>query len=487
MRNSILQFSSRACWVWALHWTMTPGAQAQLGPVELSSEWGQAGWSNPAMLHPSGSQIWLGGLAGAQVAVTHSGPALLDFSTLGGAVNPELLIANMNPTEAVDVRSEVPLFGLALRDKNRFELRLRSRFVADQQFTYDRDLIELAWRGNGHPDVIGRPITLAGMGTNVQGYFDHGLSVGAMAKEDKLWLGWGIHILNGVGAFHTESFDATWTTDSVDYSWTLEGAADFQAAGVDLDSALSGGTLDLPGSDGGLPKILGAGVAFDFGLVYKPNEQFTVEAAMEGRGSIRWLKSTSRAKVDPAVFVLQGLDVVNWLGDADMDLSSDSLESMLETWGEEMLDSLEGAFEVQTGPEVVEAFNTPVQETWRVGFRYLPRPSMEFHVMGYRQFRFDQSRDGVVIGFVHRLRGNVATQVQAQLVEGRWSWGAGLSLRGGPLRMAFSAQNIPGMLFPLESGHWQGQFGIGLELGYRQDKKKSKRKNPLGTGKGMWH
>ena len=231
--------------------------------------------------------------------------------------------------------------------------------------------MELAWRGNGHPDVIGRPITLNGMGMNVQGYFDHGLSVGAMAQEDKLWLGWGIHILNGVGAFHTESFNATWTTDSIDYSWTLEGEADFQAAGIGLDSLLSGGNADLPGSGGGLPPTLGAGVAFDFGLVYQPNEQFTVEAAMEGRGSIRWLQSTSRAKVDPGVFVLQGLDVVNWLGETDS-LTTDSLGGMLEAWGEDMVDSLAGTFEVQTGPEVVEAFNTPIQETWRLGFRYSP-------------------------------------------------------------------------------------------------------------------
>lgn len=466
--------------------TAVAPVSAQLGPGELSPEWGQASWSNPAIFHPSGGQIQLGGLAGLNVATTHSGPALLDFSTLGGALNPELLLAGLDPTESIDARAEVPLIGMAFRDEKRFELRLRSRFVADQQFTYDRDLIELGWRGNGHPDVIGRPMSLSGMGMHVQGYFDHGLSVGAMAKEEKLWLGWGIHILNGVGAFHTESFNATWTTDSVDYSWTLEGEADLLAAGLDLDSALSGEAVSAPGG-GALPPTIGAGVAFDFGLVWKPSAQFEVEAAMEGRGSIRWLKSVSRAKVDPDVFVLQGLDVVNVLAQGDSLSSLDSLDAVLSSWGEEMVDSLAGTFEVQTGPEVVEAFNTPIQETWRLGFRYRPRPSLEFHAMAYRQFRFDRSTDGVVIGVVHRLRGNVATQVQAQLVHGRWSWGAGLSLRGGPLRMAFSAQNVPGLLLPLESGHWQGRFGIGFELGYRQDKKKSKRKNPLGTGKGMWH
>ena len=35
--------------------------RAQLGPVELSPEWGQAGWSNPAILHPSRTVFTLGG------------------------------------------------------------------------------------------------------------------------------------------------------------------------------------------------------------------------------------------------------------------------------------------------------------------------------------------------------------------------------------------------------------------------------------------
>ena len=67
--------------------------------------------------------MWLGGLAGAPVSAAHSGPALLDFTTLEGAVNPELLIAGMDPTEAVDARAEVPLFAVAFRDQKRFELR----------------------------------------------------------------------------------------------------------------------------------------------------------------------------------------------------------------------------------------------------------------------------------------------------------------------------------------------------------------------------
>jgi hypothetical protein len=45
---------------------------------------------------------------------------------------------------------------------------------------------------------------------------------------------------------------------------------------------------------------------------------------------------------------------------------------------------------------------------------------------------------------------------------------------------------VPGFLLPLESRHMQGQAGLSFDMGYAKDKKR-RRKNDLGTGKGMWH
>ncbi len=162
--------------------SLSSGLRAQLGPMEVLPEWGQAGWSNPAILHPSGSHILLGGLSGFQVEVDHSGPRYVDFISADGLVDPMALLERMDPVETVGVRSEVPLISLGFREKERFEFRLRSRVVAEQKFSYDRDLFDIAWRGNGHPDNIGRPISFSDFGLHSQAYLDHGLSVGAMAK-----------------------------------------------------------------------------------------------------------------------------------------------------------------------------------------------------------------------------------------------------------------------------------------------------------------
>ena len=460
--------------------------RAQLGPVELSPDWGQAGWSNPAILHPSGTVFTFGGFAGAQVDAVHSGPAYLDFGNLDGELNPMAFLGQMDTVEYIGTRTEVPLVGLTMRDENRFEIRYRSRLVVDQDFRYDRDLLSVGWMGNGHPDLIGRPLSFSGMGVDAQAYLDHGLSVGAMAKEDKLWLGWGIHILNGVSALQTEHFDATWMTDTLDYSWTLDGAATVNAAGLDFDSLAAGVSPELPG-DGGIPPTLGSGVAFDVGFLWRLTPKFELEGSMEGWGSIRWLESVSRRQVDPSTFVLQGLDVIGVVSEAENQTFPDSLESMLETWAEDMVDSLAQTFDSESTEGLPAAFDTRVRETWRLGFRLRPAKSLEIQALAYRQFQYDRQVDGCVFGLVHRVGKNIATQVQGQYLHGRWSWGGGLSLRGGPLRIAFSARNVVGILYPLEAGHWSGQCGAAFEFGYAKDKKKKKKKGDLGTGKGMWH
>lgn len=458
--------------------------QAQLGPMELLPEWGQAGWSNPALLHPSGGHLLLGGLSGVQFELDHTGPAYSDFISAEGFVDPGMMLQRMDPVESIAVRSEVPILSLGFRDKQRFEFRLRSRLVVEEQFDYDRDLFDLAWKGNGHPDNIGRPISMSDFGLNAQAYFDHGVSVGAMAKEDKLWLGWGIHLLNGISAFQTEDFEATWTTDTLDYSWELTGGGTVNAAGLNLDSLLEGGALEVPGN-GGIPPILGAGVAFDYGLLWRLTPWFDLEAAVEGRGGMRWLESLSRKEVDTETFVLQGLDLVEEWGELDS-LPEDSIPDAIDAWLADMQDSLAQTFSSVDFPGPSGAFDSRVRETWRLGFRMRPFRGLELSVLGYRQFRFGRVESGGVFALTGRLRGNVTLHAQGQYHADRWLWGGGLSLRGGPIRLSVSARHIPGLLLPLESGHWQGQAGISIDMGYRE-KKSGRKKNDLGTGKGMWH
>ena len=356
--------------------------------------------------------------------------------------------------------------------------------VAEQQLTYDRDLFDLGWRGNGHPDNIGRPIDLDGFGMDAQAYLDYGLSVGAMAKEDKLWLGWGIHMLNGIGAFQTERFGVSWMTDTLDYSWDIQGEAAFNAAGINLDSLLQGG--DALGDLGsGLPQTLGSGVAFDYGFLWRVSPKVDLEGAIEGRGGMRWLESVSRKEVPAGAFVLEGLDLVQEWQSMDS-LPLDSLPAVLEDWAMSLGDSLEQAFPAVDTPGLAAAFDSRVRETWRLGMRVRPTEFVEVSAVVYRQYRFGESMDGGLLGVTYRPIGNIAVNGQCQYHSNRWLFGGGVSLRGGPVRLSVSARHIPGLMYPLEAGHWQAQFGLSFEGGYGQ-KRTKRRKNDLGSGKGMWH
>ena len=52
------------------------------------------------------------------------------------------------------------------------------------------------------------------------------------------------------------------------------------------------------------------GVAFDFGFLWRLGSWVELDGAVEGRGGMRWLESLSSKRVDPANFVLQGIDLV---------------------------------------------------------------------------------------------------------------------------------------------------------------------------------
>lgn len=460
------------------------GASAQLSTADWVPEWGNAGWSNPAVMHPSGGYLQLPGLSGVHVEADHSGPAFFDFVGLDGAVDPKVLLERMDPYETVGFRAEVPLISFGSRDKEKFEFRFRSRLVAEQQVVYDRDLFDLAWRGNGHPDNLGRPIDLSDMGVNGQVYLDHALSVGAMAKEDKLWLGWGIHLLNGVAAFQTESFHAVWTTDSLDYSWDLESGAVVNAAGVQLDSLLGGGDAGLPGGNG-WPNTLGAGVAFDYGFRWRLSPKVEIDGAIEGRGGMRWLESVSSKTLRPDTFIVEGIDLVReWQEGAGP--AWDSLDVLLDGWVSDLSDSLEQTYVLESTPGLAAAFDTRVRETWRLGLRVQATDDVEVRALLYRQMAWGRAQEGGLLGVTYRLDNNITASVQCQYHAARWLWGAGLSLRGGPVRLSVSARHVPGLIWPLEYGHVQGQLGLSIDMGYRKDEQK-RRKTDLGTGKGMWH
>lgn len=458
--------------------------QGQLGPVEWLPEWGQAGWSNPALLHPSGGHVLLGGMSGLQLQASHSGPSYFEFIGGDGTVDPALLLERMDPVETIGFRSEIPLISVGFKEDERVEFRLRSRLVADQQTAYDRDMFDVAWRGNGHPDIMGRTLDFSEFGVNGQAYLDHGLSVGAMAKEDRLWLGWGIHILNGLGALQTERFEATWMTDTLDYSWDVQGSATVNSAGFNLDSLLEGGVV-WSNDSGLIPPTIGSGVAFDYGFLYRITPNVSLEGSIEGRGGLRWLESVTRKEVNSGAFILEGLDLVSEWRDADS-LPLDSVPVVLEAWLGGLADSLEQSFPLEATPGVAAAFDTRIQETWRLGLRIRPVDEIEISAVVYRQFRFGRSLDGGLLGLTYRLGNYLLVHGQCQFYDARWLWGGGLSVRGGPVRWSVSARNIPAVFWPLDAGNWHIQTGISLDFGYKQERTK-RRKNDLGSGKGMWH
>lgn len=433
---------------------------AQLRPSEFHAEWTQAAWSNPAFMHQRVANVGFPGLSGVDVFGFHTGPAFLDFGSTDGVIRPSEMLAAMDESESFLVGASAPIVSLRYRDNCKFAFRFRGQWVGMQHLRYDRNLFELAWKGNGHEDLLGQPVSLSGMGLDALSYLDWGLSAG-MKLQDRLWVGLGVHRYQGIHAIETTSFDVQWTTDPSDLSWSMEGGASIRSAGLAADTVLGTATF-LPELNGGLPARAGGGWGMDLGFLWEVDTRWKLEGAVNGLGSIRWREEVYRRDMLADDVVLEGLDLVGHWASGEQSPSLDSIGTWVDAWRADIADTLDAAQGVPVRYDDKLATRTP--ETWRLGAHSYLNANTDLHIMVYRQVRLGLAGNGVALGLSRKmLNGAMTTHVQAQVFRGLPSLGVGVSLNGGPFRVNFSSQNILGLLQPLAVQQWHGQVGLIFE------------------------
>lgn len=401
-------------------------------------------------------------------AFVHTGPALTDLNLSGGTLlSPETALDQMGPAEFAAARFELPVFALAFRSGERFELRWRSRWVNDQLVRYDRDFMELVLKGNGHPDVLGRDVSLSGFGLHSQTYLDHGLSVGFQVLPGELWAGVGVHWLQGQRALQTSSLDATWNTDALDLTSSIAGNAEVYAVGMlpDSFSFKDVGLLDFrqrePYND--LDGTLSGdqGIAVDVGMSWKVSSEWEVEGAVEGWGRIWWTGAGTRYDVTPEDYLLLGVQADGSWGEDSVSIAVDSVDatSWLGHW-------IGGILAPRSGPS---SFETQTRSTWRLGARYRPASRQAVAVYGqiYRQSRFGRGHLGFVLGGTRKWGDRFLTDLHLQQHAGRWFMGGGVSLRTGPFRTSLALQGASGVSDPMAATVMMVQAGLTLDFGYR--------------------
>jgi outer membrane protein OmpA-like peptidoglycan-associated protein len=321
----------------------------------------------------------------------------------------------------------------------------------DARFNYPRDLFELAWKGNG--PFVGRTADLSGFGPNVSMYHEIGFGY-ARPLNEKLTIGAKARFLMGVTNLYTKRSDLTLATDDVNFGLTAAGSMDLNMSGImpfpynDTSAydpnqylGLLLGDYDSPIEKDPVGYFLGGfnnpGFGIDLGASYDINDKFNVSASVVDLGLIRWKRGVANLRMEETSFTFTGLDIASWPTDSLGGNFADSL-------AEDLLDSLEGSFRLDT---TAEAYTTPLTPRFTVAGNFNVTEKMNASLVFTGEIYRGNFRPAVTLGYNAQLGRLLSAHVNwSYMNRSPLNIGTGLALNLGPIQLYAAADNMVSFL-----------------------------------------
>lgn len=406
-------------------------------------------YGNPANQGNFNGHFYLPGLAGLRASAGHTAFSL-DDALDGDALQIEQVLESLDPENDLFASTDIPLLGAGFR-VNDLYFRLGAALHVEQRFTYPGELLELAWYGNGHPDLIGRRLDFDGLAVNAHAYTDVFIGASGVLLDDRLKAGVNLHALTGVGGAYTSQSRFGLTTDANDYTITSDGTFEVQSAGVvSLDSLDADVTVDA--SDF-LPGGSNSGWSIDAGISYRAGD-LRIDAAAMNLGWIDWESNTKQYRLDETAFTFEGFDL------SELTTTGDSITDIFE----ELADSLTTTYQAT---ESSGTFRVPTNARFNATLRYEAWESGEVYGGFNAQQMFGRMYQGIHAGVRHSFGRVFALQGGAQWFEfDQLLLSIGMQLRLGPVVIFGATENLLAAFQPSRHRTFQGQFGLTFAIGH---------------------
>lgn len=403
--------------------------------------------TNPALESQNNWHLWLPGLGGFSAAGGHTAFSLSDALD-GNYLDIEGALSELDPTNHLWSETRIPVFQAGFRLQNMY-FRLGASATSTSQLSYPGELLELAWKGNGHPDLIGRRLDFDGLAVNAMGYTDVYLGGTFSLMDSHLSVGGNLHLLSGIGVVYTENSSFGLTTAADDYTLTADGSFDvFVGGAAEIDST------DITFESAALgPGKGNTGMAIDLGAAYTFGD-WTVDASVMNLGAINWERNGKHYSLNDAEFTFSGFDLEDFVDNPD------SSEAVIEN----LVDSLTNTFDVM---DEDASFTTRTPSKFQLTARYRAWEGGQVYLGFNSTTRFDQSYSAIHAGVAHQFGEVLTVQADAQWFNGdQLLLGAGLAVRGGPVLFFAQTSTLPALINPIKHRTWQGSMGIILAFGH---------------------
>ena len=422
-------------------------AQGELSPFFLPRSL-QTMQLNPAATDGGTVSV---GLPSVSVLGSHSGFAfgdLIQQTPRGDSTYLAVgdLLTQMGDRNRIFMEARADLLTLAIGIRN-FRLLAGVSSRARMDFTYPKDLIQLAWNGNAA--YLDQAMQI-GPGLRAMAW-NEVYAGGQVGVGDKVRVGGRLKYLSGMGYAGTNRHDLTWTTNAETYAWTFDLDYQLQTAGLDL------GDVNVQNPEIN-PEFAPAifqqnhGFAVDLGVQFKPIQQLELGFSALDVGQIKWT-GVARKYDATARITFDGIDVSPLLMGDSLDMNGFA-DSLLQ--------------EITIG-ETEESFTTALPGRYNVSVAFEPVRWLRVSSIFQAEHYLSTWNPALAVGAQVRAGKWLDFGLSWMARDGQWDiLGLQTSLRMGPVVTYFMADHI---LVPLRTKQAQMahvRVGMNLQFGYKR-------------------
>jgi hypothetical protein len=428
----------------------------------------QSNYTNPSFMPTAKVHVGFPGLSSVYLGVSHSGFAYKDLFTLRDDDSLQLTMdkvmdklgkKNYLSAQAME---EILSFGFKIK-KNYFNFSLTEKVSV--RFSYPKDLIGLAWKGNGQ--FIGSTADLSGIGVNAIHYREFAVGY-ARDLNDKFVVGGRFKYLQGFANIYTKHNDVTVDINEDDYAHTAHTnflvnvcLPDALLDSVNHDSIKSNDVKMKAGDY--LMNNSNKGFAVDLGATYKYNDKLTFGLSVLDFGGIKWKtgkgSTTKNYSNEVDEFTFDGIDINEFFNEND---------SVIDEKFNTILDSLSDIFKIQ---EKSESYWAPLTSKIYLTGVYTLTPHDKVGLL-IRTEIFNKQLHPAFTASYNKWFGKMFSAAVSYSVMNRsyTNIGFGLALNLGPFQTYIVGDNLYALMKPTGSRAFNIHFGFNFIFGYKEVK-----------------
>lgn len=315
------------------------------------------------------------------------------------------------------------------------------------RFSFPKDLIDLAYRGNG-PFVDQNVPADVGVQFNATHYREYGLS-GAL-KIKKFTVGARLKYLQGLANFNTSKSELSLYTSPEDYSMTFKSNYLINSSLPDTNN------LDPVAY---ITNMQNKGMGIDLGGVFDLNDRFSFSASIVDLGFIKWNSNTTSYSSDTS-FTFKGVTISNIMGNGE-GVSFDKI-----------IDTLKGTFTPVKGNGPYTTYLTT--RTYLSGTFKLTQKD-KFGLLFYSEY-FKTIHPRFTLAYNRDFgRWFTGAITYTAFANSYANLGLGTAFKLGPLQFYVVQDNILGAFYPYSTNNLSMRMGLNLVFGYPKKKKDEKK------------